>query len=93
MTRCAGWRGSGSACMVAGLREPLSAARSVYAVPCAPAYELATDPTGPRQRPSQRSPRRPPSFFGCMYYAAMRPAEVITCRNPSATSPSQGGGC
>lgn len=32
MTRCAGWRDTGSACMVPGLQEPLDAARSVCAV-------------------------------------------------------------
>jgi hypothetical protein len=32
MTRCAGSQGTGSACMVAGLQEPLGAARSVRAV-------------------------------------------------------------
>jgi hypothetical protein len=32
MTRGAGWRGTGFACVVAGLQEPLSAARSVGAV-------------------------------------------------------------
>lgn len=32
MTRCAGWRGTGFACMVAGMQEPLDAARSVCAV-------------------------------------------------------------
>jgi hypothetical protein len=32
MTRCAGWRGTGFVCMVAGMQEPLDAARSVCAV-------------------------------------------------------------
>lgn len=29
MTRCAGWRGAGFACMVAGMQEPLDAALRV----------------------------------------------------------------
>ena len=37
MTRCAGWRGTGFACMVAGMQEPLDAARCV----CAGASALA----------------------------------------------------
>jgi hypothetical protein len=32
MTRCAGSQGTGFACMVAGMQEPLDAARSVCAV-------------------------------------------------------------
>jgi hypothetical protein len=32
MTRCAGSQGTGSACMVASMQEPLDAARSVCAV-------------------------------------------------------------
>ncbi|MQY40561.1 hypothetical protein SRB17_85940 [Streptomyces sp. RB17] len=32
MTRCAGWQGTGFACMVTGMQEPLDAARSVCAV-------------------------------------------------------------
>ena len=38
MTRCAGWRGTGFACMMTGLQEPLDAARSVCAVASATAW-------------------------------------------------------
>lgn len=70
MTRCAGSQGTGFACMVAGMQEPLDAARSVCAVVSALAGEspapaashgdsLASGtPRGERTPVTPKSPQR-----------------------------------
>lgn len=57
MTRCAGWRGTGFACMVAGMQEPLDAARSVCAVVSALAGETPAPAASPGDSLASGTPR------------------------------------